>query len=192
MRNALRPVTAPGPVTRALRAATLLLGGGLVLAGCAHAPEREAAAIAAVAPPAELSFRDIYRMPIGPVGLEPSEKLLALRGQRVHMQGYMVESEEPEAGIFLLTPMPVSLSEKDEGQADDLPATTVFVHLPPSLAQVVVPHQPEPVDVIGVLELGAREERSGRVSYLRLLAEPPSVRRTATAKSSASPMLSKR
>lgn len=130
-------------------------------------------ATAAKAPLEELEFKDVFKLPVGPYGLEPSNKLLELQGRRVHMRGYVVDSEDPTPGVFLLTPQPVALAEKDDGPADDLPGNVVFVHLPPTLASVIVPVRPDPVDVIGVLELGRVEEASGRVSYVRLRAEPP-------------------
>jgi len=54
-------------------------------------------------------------MPVGPRGLEPTDKLLRLRDQRVRVQGYMVREEEPLPGLFLLTSMPVALAELADG-----------------------------------------------------------------------------
>jgi hypothetical protein len=77
----------------------------------------------------ELKFKDFYKMPVGPKGLEPSERLLRLRNQRVRILGYMVQAEEPVPGIFLLAPVPVSIPEKEDGPSDDLPGATLFVHM---------------------------------------------------------------
>lgn len=51
-----------------------------------------------------LSFRDFYKLPVGPRRLEPTHKLLTLREKRVRVQGYMVKEEEPLPGLFMLTP----------------------------------------------------------------------------------------
>lgn len=117
----------------------------------------------------ELSFRDFYRMPIGPEGLQPSEKLLQLRGKTVHIIGYMVHEENPTRGIFLLAPQPVSLADVEDGPADDLPATVITAHMPDADAQQVLPYRAGLWELTGKLELGNAEENNGRVSYVRLV-----------------------
>ena len=165
----------PGEVFRAV-----LLG--LVAAaavGCAaQAPLAEPAAPSAATPPskpaaAELSFADFYRMPVGPLGLEPTPKLLALNGQRVEIRGFMAHEDEPFPGVFMMAVMPVTVAERADGAADDLPPATIFVHLPPERAQRVIEYQAGPLVVEGTLQLGAYEEASGRVSYVRLLLDSP-------------------
>ena len=133
-------------------------------------------AAAALAPAAvqsgvpELSFRDILRLPVGPRGLELAPGLLARSGQRVRMVGYMVRQDGRTGapGIFILAPLPVALDDEDEAQADDLPASAVHVHLPPSQAQRMLPHRPGRLAVVGTLEVGARAEADGRRSFVRL------------------------
>jgi hypothetical protein len=120
-----------------------------------------------------LDFHDLYRMPVGPMGLEPSDKLLALNGQRVRMTGFMVDYDGPLPGAFMFSPLPVNLSEEEEGQADDLPASAVFVHLPAEYAAKAVPFHPGPVEIVGRLELGAHDEANGRRSFVRVYAEVP-------------------
>lgn len=130
----------------------------LCLAGCVTAP-----------PAPELRFSDFFVRPAGPRGLEPTEKLLALQGRRVRVRGYVVAEEEPFPGVFMLAPLPVTVAERADGPADDLPAATLFVHLPDAhRAESVTPAR-EPVELSGILDLGAREEPSGRISYVRLL-----------------------
>ena len=127
------------------------------------------------APPADvqdLAFSDFYVMPVGPLGLEPTDKLLALRAKRVRLVGYMVHEEEPIAGVFMLTPRPVQLAEVADGPADDLPATTVFVHLPAHDQQRVIPYRAGPWVLTGTLELGAQPESNQRMSYTRLRLAP--------------------
>ncbi len=41
----------------------------------------------------------------------------------------MVLQESPVAGRFLLTPRPVQMSQHADGEADDLPPSTVTVYL---------------------------------------------------------------
>lgn len=116
----------------------------------------------------DLAFGDFYVMPIGPLGLEPTSKLRSFGGKRVRVIGYMVHEEEATAGVFMLAPRPVQLAEVADGPADDLPATTVFVHVPAEDRKKIVPFRPGPWTVTGTLELGAQTENDGRMSYTRL------------------------
>lgn len=118
-----------------------------------------------------LAWKDFYRQPVGPLGLEPTPLLLSLDNKPVRLQGYMVKEEEPEAGTFLLTSLPVSLAEKEDGPADDLPPATVFVHVPEADRDNVVPYRAGLWELEGILSLGNREESGGRVSYVRLMLE---------------------
>lgn len=165
-------------MTRAANAARAGIFGLLPLAllcGCAVAPHAPADATAAAVPPAELSFEDFYKHPVGPYGLEPTARLLELDGQRVRIVGYMVDEQEPTPGLLKITAVPVQLAELEDGPADDLPGATVFVHLTPAAAGQTVPFKPGPLELVGRLELGSHEEPDGRVSYVRLLldAEAP-------------------
>ena len=139
--------------------------GALLLALCAavaHADEPAAA-------PAELKFRDFFALPIGPVGLTPSARLLSLAGQRVRVVGYMARQEQSAPGIVILAPLPVVLGDEDESFADDLPAATLYVHLPEAERARSVGYTPGLVAFSGVLQLGALNEADGRVSFVRLL-----------------------
>jgi hypothetical protein len=124
----------------------------------------------------DLAFHQFYVMPVGPLGLQPTSKLLALRDKRVQLSGYMVHEEEPSPGVFMLSPQPVQLAEVADGPADDLPATTVFVHLPADQRDRVVNHRPGQWQLIGILELGAQAEGNQRVSYIRLRLDPQALR----------------
>ena len=64
------------------------------------------------APPAGvaiLKFGEFFQMPVGPLGLEPSEKLLALNGKRIRLVGYMVREENP------VRPLPVLAAAGQSG-----------------------------------------------------------------------------
>lgn len=126
---------------------------------------------------AELKFGEMVRMPIGPHGLEPSDKLLALDGRRVRMIGYMAGAEAPMAGRIVLTPLPVSLGDEDESLSDDLPASAVFVHLGGAGSRYVVPNLKGLLQLTGTLRVGPQEEPDGHVSTVRLLLDDAESRR---------------
>ena len=126
------------------------------------------------APPvgtSDLKFHEFFKLPVGPLGLEPTEKLMSLDGKRVRIIGYMVAQANPVDGAFILTPLPVSIGDDDESLADDLPPSAVFVHLPVSNARSV-PYIPGLIKLSGVLSVGSRGEADGRVSGVRLQLDP--------------------
>lgn len=116
----------------------------------------------------ELKFREMLKMPIGPKGLEPTDKLLSLDGKRVRLVGYMAGQEESAKGVIILTPMPVSLGDEDESLSDDLPGNSVFVHLTPRYADKPVPNMQGLLQLTGTLQLGPQDEADGHVSAIRL------------------------
>jgi hypothetical protein len=121
-------------------------------------------------PPAdvtELKFGEMVKMPIGPKGLEPTDKLLNLQHKRVRMVGFMAKQDAATPGMLVFTPMPLALGAEDESLSDDLPGNAVFVHL--NNAQTVPPYLPGLIQLTGVLEVGAKEESDGHVSSYRLL-----------------------
>lgn len=129
----------------------------------------------------DLSFKEFFKLPAGPRGLEPTAKLTGLDGKRVRIAGYIVKQEQPSAGRFILAPMPVTLAEVADGPADDLPAAVLFVHLDAADSNHVVRFQTRPVILTGVLEIGAREEPNGRVSGVRLRLDPQAMSATRVA-----------
>ena len=164
------------------------LGSGPVVAhGGAVVPHRVAALeVRGELPPpragvASIKFGEFFRIPIGPLGLEPTEKLMALNGKRVRLVGYMVKEETPTAGRFLLSPLPVSLGDEDESLSDDLPATAVSVHLQGSKNQGT-PYVGGLIQITGNLEVGAKDEADGRVSSVRLVLDPQISKRILRAK----------
>ncbi len=61
----------------------------------------------------ELKFNKFFVQPVGDRGLELTDKLLKLDGQRVRILGYMVRQEEATPGKFLFAPLPVEVHEHD-------------------------------------------------------------------------------
>jgi len=135
----------------------------------APVPPGPGAALLASGAAADLKFAEMFRLPIGPRGLEPSARLLALAGTQVRLVGYMASAEHAVAGRLVLAPLPVSLGDEDDSLSDDLPASAVFVHLSPAHAGHVVPNLHGLMQLTGTLQLGAQEEPDGHVSSLRLL-----------------------
>jgi hypothetical protein len=122
------------------------------------------------APPAgvaDLKFREFFRLPIGPRGLEPGERLKALDGKRVRLVGYMADREEPAKGFLILMPLPVAIAEVEDGPADDMPASVAYVHLD-GFSDRALPYMPGLLQFTGTLSVGGREESDGRVSTVRL------------------------
>jgi hypothetical protein len=121
----------------------------------------------------ELKFAEIFG-PIGPRGLEYTDKAKALEGKRVRILGYMVKTCRHDHGRFMLTPFPVTLHDHENGPADDLPASTVFVDVPPfRRALKYIPHEPGPFLLTGKLSLGGCDELHDRRSWVRLELERP-------------------
>lgn len=137
------------------------------------AASKEAAKQVSLPPPPEgvtdLSFNEFFKMPIGPRGLEPTEKLLSLNNKRVRIVGHMAKEDAPHPGLFMLAALPVNVGEKADGMADDLPAATLFVHMPPQDADKILTYRPEAWVLTGTLQVGNQEEISERVSVVRLI-----------------------
>ena len=121
----------------------------------------------------ELKFSDIFKRPVGPRGLEPTEAFLSLIGKRARMVGFMVHQQAQMPGAFVLTPYPVSTADIADGPADDLPPSAVYVHLPTEYRERQPPYFPSLLMIEGTLEFGPREETDGRISHVRLRLEWP-------------------
>jgi len=120
----------------------------------------------------QLEFSDFFRHPVGPRGLELTDKLLQLEGKRVRILGYMIQQSHPAPRCFLFSPRPVQMHEREYGFADELPASTMHVFTDAS-APEMVPFTPGPLLLTGTLSVGNRPEPSGRVSLMRLQLDPP-------------------
>jgi hypothetical protein len=103
--------------------------------------------------------------------IKPSERLLALSGQRVKLVGFMAKMEVSPKGAFYLTPRPVSCDEEGGGTAD-LPPEAVYVVVRSSTGQEI-PHTPRALEVTGLLEVGYHVETDDRVTHIRLLLDRP-------------------
>lgn len=117
----------------------------------------------------DLSFKDFFES--GASGLKPSRKLLGLTGKRVRIIGFMSQMEDPQVGAFYLCPRPVFADESGGGTAD-LPPEDVLV-LAPSSHGKKISFMPGRLEIVGVLEVGRREETDGRVSFVRLVLNKP-------------------
>jgi hypothetical protein len=156
--------------------ATLFFFGGFPLVPWAHgttptiAPAAALTATNALAEGVtELTLRELYQMPIGPRGLVPSTKLLALDGKQVRIAGYMVGEDEPVAGRLILAPMPMQLVDEDEPESDDLPPNVVYVNFPSSIQAHSMRGQ---IRLTGTLRLGAVAQPDGRLAAVRLELSP--------------------
>lgn len=113
----------------------------------------------------ELNFSDFFG-PIGPRGLEYSEKIRALAGQRVRVRGFMVQQSERAPALFLFAGMPVKVDTRADCNETDTPPAMIHVVVPG--ASKALPFVPGPHFLSGVLEIGARHETDDRISVARL------------------------
>jgi len=155
-----------GSVSRAVMAVAL----GLAFLGVAPA---QAEAVDASAPAQDLRFRDFFASPIGPRGLEMTAALKAADGKRVQLTGYMVAQEDAPTGHFFLTPLPLRMSEHADGDADDLPPSTVLVVMPTRDAGRTLSHTPGLLRLTGVLKVARYQMDDSRVVWVRLLLDAP-------------------
>jgi hypothetical protein len=127
----------------------------------------------------DLKFSEMFRMPVGPQGLEASDKLQSLDGKRVRLVGYMVTQDRAYNDFLILTPTPVMLGDEDESLSDDLPVTSMFVHLAPGTAAKTLPNVRGLMQLTGTLRLGSHEEPDGHVSSMRLELDAPTSKQLA-------------
>jgi hypothetical protein len=120
----------------------------------------------------ELKFSEFFRQPIGPRGLDYTDRLRSLEGRRIRILGYMVRQDRPADHGFLLAPLPQTLHEEEYGLCDDLPATTLHVFTTPE-APGQTAFTPGLLLLTGKLRLGNRLELDGRTSTVRLELDPP-------------------
>ena len=118
----------------------------------------------------DLKFSEIFNMPVGPRGMEPSAKLLALNNKQVRIVGYMAKQETPTPGLFIMTPLAVNMGDEDDKFSDDMPANSIFVHVDNS--EALVHYVPGLISVVGVLSVGNVNEPDGRISYVQIKFNP--------------------
>ena len=119
----------------------------------------------------ELKFSEFFKSPVGPRGLELTDKIKSLDGKRVRILGFMINQEKPANGLAMLAPYAFATHEDEYGLCDDLPSAVLFVHVP-KFRESVVPHTPGILLLTGRLELGSKEEACGRISLVRLALDP--------------------
>ncbi len=120
----------------------------------------------------EIKFKDFFRWPVGPLGLEFTDTIKRTDNQRVSILGYMVAQEKNPVGQFLFTSLPLRTSEEADGDADDLPANTLAVLLPALPGQgkaQPITHRPGLIKLTGTLKIGRHELEDGRIVWVRLL-----------------------
>jgi hypothetical protein len=117
---------------------------------------------------ARLSFERLFSPGPGPARFTPETRALA--GRRVRIVGHMVRMELPPRAAFYLAARPVEADESGGGTAD-LPPSVIRVEVPWIAGEV--PWIEGPVDVVGKLELGRAEDEEGRVSWIRVVLDPP-------------------
>lgn len=128
----------------------------------------------------DLKFSEMIKLPIGPKGTEPTERLLALHGKKVRLVGYMAQQSDPARGKLILTPNQIMVGEADESLSDDVPGNAVFVHLTATHANKVIPNLRGLLQLTGTLQVGALDEGNGRISSIRLLIDENTSRRLTT------------
>ncbi|MBK1615300.1 hypothetical protein CKO44_17710 [Rubrivivax gelatinosus] len=112
-----------------------------------------------------LGFDTLYKS-VGVLGIQYSERALALRGQPVRMRGYMAPPLKPESRFFVLTREPVAVCPFCASDAE-WPVDIVVVYLRDTLAPVDFNRR---VEASGRLEIGSRTDpTTGFVSQVRLV-----------------------
>ena len=120
---------------------------------------------AAAAEMPRLGFADLYKG-YGVLGLEFSDRLLALKGVPVAMRGFMAPPLKAESRFFVLTREPMAICPFCQSDAD-WPADIVVVYL----RQQDAPTDPnDRIEVTGSLSVGPwLDPETGFVSQIRLV-----------------------
>jgi len=153
-----------GFLTHAIGVATMLGAAHSAAHGVASppiAPPSSLAVQAKLTTPSkdvtDLKFGEMFTLPVGSRGLEPSVKLRGLDGRRVRIVGYMVHGQPPSSRSFLLSPLPATAGDEDESMADDIPASAVLVRVDDGKA-TTLPQVVGLIRLTGVLHVGTTGE----------------------------------
>ena len=112
-----------------------------------------------------LAFDQLYKS-FGVRGAEYSDRLLALRGKIISIEGYMAPPLKPESDFFVLTREPVALCPFCQSDAE-WPIDIVVIYLRGAAPLV---SQGEKVSVSGRLEVGSwTDPNTGFVSQIRVV-----------------------
>ena len=117
--------------------------------------------------PVDLSFDEMYAAQTS-LGIQLSEKLQGLAGQRVRMTGFMAPPLTPTIQFFVLTREPMAICPFCSTDAD-WPDNIVVVRV--AEAVTALPYD-RPITVTGQLSIGtAMDEETGFVSLVRIEAD---------------------
>jgi hypothetical protein len=112
-----------------------------------------------------MRFEEMYNAS-GVLGLEMSDKLVALNGKPVEIAGFMAPPLKAEAGFFVLTREPVSLCPFCNSDAD-WPSDIIVVYLRDGVRYTQTNRA---ISVSGTLEIGSKlDPKTGFVSLVRLI-----------------------
>ena len=112
-----------------------------------------------------MRFEEMYKAS-GVLGLEMSDKLVALNGKPVDISGFMAPPLKAEAGFFVLTREPVSLCPFCNSDAD-WPSDIIVVYLRDGVRYTQTNRA---ITVSGTLEIGSKlDAKTGFVSLVRLI-----------------------
>jgi hypothetical protein len=112
-----------------------------------------------------MRFEEMYKAS-GVLGLEMSDKLVALNGKPVEIAGFMAPPLKAEAGFFVLTRDPVSLCPFCNSDAD-WPSDIIVVYLRDGVRYTQTNRA---IAVSGALEIGSKlDPKTGFVSLVRLI-----------------------
>lgn len=143
----------PGPVYSKKRMSVLLITFFLTLCFASSLKAKST-----------LSFDELYGH-VGVLGLEFSDKVKQLAGQKIQIKGFMAPPLKAESQFFVLTKMPMALCPFCSSDAD-WPEDILVVYL--KKRQTFVQNN-SMIQVSGVLEYGTwRDPETGFVSLLRL------------------------
>jgi hypothetical protein len=110
-------------------------------------------------------FEEMYKAS-GVLGMEMSDKLVALNGKPVEISGFMAPPLKAEAGFFVLTREPVSLCPFCNSDAD-WPRDIIVVYLRDGVRYTQTNRA---ITVSGTLEIGSKlDPKTGFVSLVRLI-----------------------
>lgn len=102
-------------------------------------------------------------------GIEYSENLLALEGQRVEIRGFMAPPLKPRIEWFMLTRFPM-LTCPFCSDVADWPPDVILVILQDGRRMNALQHT-DPIRVIGILDLGVEMSVEAGLSLIRIYAE---------------------
>ena len=112
-----------------------------------------------------LRFDEMYKA-TGVLGLEMTDKLVALNGKPVEIAGFMAPPLKPEAAFFVLTHEPVSLCPFCNSDAD-WPSDIIVVYLRDGVRYTQTNRA---IAVVGTLDIGSKlDTKTGFVSLVRLI-----------------------